>query len=59
MRYLQALWDQISVDPAALPVSESHLRFAEERLMRYREDPSRGHSAFDVLDRLTGDANSK
>jgi putative addiction module component (TIGR02574 family) len=52
VRYLQALWDQISEDPGALPVSESHLRLAEERLKRYREDPSRSHSAFEVLDRL-------
>jgi hypothetical protein len=59
VRYLQALWDKISEDPGALPVPESHFRLAEERLKRYREDPSRGHSAFDVLDRLTGDAKSK
>jgi len=32
VRYLQALWDQISEDPGALPVPESHLRLAEERL---------------------------
>jgi hypothetical protein len=32
VRYLQALWDQISQDPGTLPVSESHLRLAEERL---------------------------
>jgi hypothetical protein len=42
--YLQALWDQISEDPGTLPVPESHLRLAEERLKRYREDPSRAHS---------------
>ncbi len=61
VRYLQALWDQISADPGALPVPENHLRLAEERLHRYREGPSRGHSAFDVLDRLadTSDANAK
>lgn len=61
VRYLQALWDQISDDPGALPVPESHLRLAEERLKRYREDPSRSHSAFEVLDRLadTSSADSK
>ncbi len=32
VRYLQALWDQISEDPGALPVPESHFRLAEERL---------------------------
>ena len=52
LRYLQALWDQISADPGALPVPESHLRLAEERLRRYREDPSGAHSAFEVLNRL-------
>ena len=57
VRYLQALWDQISDDPCGLPVPESHLRLAEERLKRYREDPSRGHSAFEVLDRLADTAN--
>ena len=59
MRYLQALWDHISADPGALPVPESHPRLAEERLKCYREDPSRGHSAFDVLDPLTDDAKSE
>lgn len=44
VRYLQDLWDQISEDPGNLPVPESHLRLAEERLNRYREDPSRAHS---------------
>jgi len=42
--YLQALRDQISEDPSALPVPENHLRLAEDRLKRYREDSSRGHS---------------
>lgn len=44
VRYLQSLWNQISEDPGALPVPESHLRLAEERLKRYREDSSRSHS---------------
>jgi hypothetical protein len=59
VRYLQALWDQISGDPGALPVPESHLRLAEERLKRYSEDPSRGRSAFDVLDRLADTSDSQ
>lgn len=61
VRYLQALWDQISEDPGTLPVPESHLRLAEERLKRFREDPSRSHTASDVLDRLvdTSAADSK
>lgn len=57
VRYLQALWDQISEDPEALPVPESHLQLVEERLRRYRENPSRGHSAFEVLDRLADTSN--
>ena len=52
VRYLQNLWDQISEDPDNLPVPESHLRLAEERLKRYREDPSQSHPTFEVLDRL-------
>lgn len=53
VRYLQALWDQIAASPGELPVPESHLELAEARLNRYREDPSRGRSVFEVLDRLS------
>ena len=61
VRYLQALWDQIAEDPGTLPVPENHLRLAEERLKRYRQDPRRAHSAFEALDRLanTSSANSE
>jgi putative addiction module component (TIGR02574 family) len=52
LRYLQALWDQISEHPEENPVRESHLRLAEERLNRYRQDPSAARSAFETLDRL-------
>jgi hypothetical protein len=52
VRYLQALWDQISSNPDLVPVPESHLQLAEERLRRYREDPSTAKPAFDVVDRL-------
>jgi len=52
VRYLQSLWDQISEDPDNLPVPESHLRLAKERLKKHREDPSQSHSAFEVLDRI-------
>ena len=52
VRYLQALWDQISEHPDELPVPESHLQLAEERLRRYRENPSTAKPAFDVIDRL-------
>ena len=53
VRYLQALWDQISQHPGEIPVPESHLRLAEERLRRYRENPSSAQPAFDVIDRLS------
>jgi len=52
VRYLQELWDQIADSPGDIPVPDSHLELAEDRLRRYREDPSNARSAFDVLDRL-------
>ena len=53
VRYLQALWDSISERPSEIPVPESHLILAEERLVEYRRDPSRARPTRDVLDRLT------
>jgi putative addiction module component len=53
LRYLQALWDQISAQPDEIPVPESHLQLAEERLRRHRENPSTARSAFEVIDRLS------
>ena len=52
IRYLQALWDRIAERPGEIPVPESHLQLAEERLVEYRRDPSRAQPARDVLDRL-------
>jgi len=52
IRYLQALWDRIAESPGEIPVPESHLALAEERLAEYRRDPSRAQPARDVLDRL-------
>jgi putative addiction module component (TIGR02574 family) len=52
IRYLQALWDRISERPGDIPVPESHLNLADERLAEYRRDPSRARPARDVLDRL-------
>ena len=52
VRYLQALWDRIAEKPGDLPVPESHLQVAEERLAEYRRDPTRARSAYEVLDRL-------
>jgi putative addiction module component (TIGR02574 family) len=53
IRYLQALWDSISERPGEIPVPESHLTLAEERLAEYRRDPGRARPARDVRDRLT------
>ena len=52
VRYLQALWDQISANPGEIPVPESHLQLAEERLRHYRENPETAQPAFEVIDRL-------
>ena len=52
VRYLQALWDQISEQPDDIPGPESHLQLAEERLRRYRENPASARPAFEVIDRL-------
>lgn len=52
IRYLQALWDQIAERPGELPVPESHIEIAEQRLAEYRRDPSQARPAHDVLDRL-------
>jgi len=52
IRYLQALWDRIAERPGEIPVPESHLTLAEERLAEYRRDPTAARPARDVLDRL-------
>ena len=52
VQYLQDLWDRIAETPGDLPVPESHLQVAEDRLAAYRRDPSRARSAYDVIDRL-------
>ncbi len=52
IRYLQALWDRIAENPNQVPVPETHLQVAEQRLAEYRRNPDRAGSAYDVLDRL-------
>jgi len=52
IRYLQALWDRIAETPGEIPVPESHLALAEERLAEYRRDPRRAQPARAVVDRL-------
>ncbi|MBM4270222.1 MAG: addiction module protein [Deltaproteobacteria bacterium] len=50
--YLEALWDRIAEQPGELPVPESHLTLAAERLAAYRRDPGRAKSALEVVDHL-------
>lgn len=52
VRYLQALWDRIAENPDEIPIPETHLEVAEQRLAEYRRDPNNARSAYDVLDRL-------
>lgn len=52
VRYLQALWDRIAEQPGELPVPESHVLLAEERLAEYRRDPTRVRPPHEILDRL-------
>ncbi len=52
IRYLQDLWDRIAEKPGEIPVPESHLALAEERLAEYRRDPTHTRPACEVLDRL-------
>lgn len=52
IRYLEALWDRIADQPGELPVPESHLSLAAERLEEYWRQPGRAGSALDVVDRL-------
>ena len=58
VRYLQELWDRIAERPGELPVPESHLELAEERLAQYRRDSSHALSAYEVIDRLADRAKN-
>ena len=52
IRYLQALWDRIAENPSDVPVPQSHIELAEQRLAEYRREPNRARPAHNVLDRL-------
>jgi putative addiction module component (TIGR02574 family) len=52
VRYLQALWDRIAENPSEVPVLETHLEVAEQRLAEYRRNPDKARSAYEVIDRL-------
>ena len=53
IRYLQALWDRIAESPGELPVPQSHIELAEQRLADYHRNPTNARSAHDVLRRLS------
>ncbi len=52
VRYLQSLWDRIAENPSEVPVPETHIDLAEQRLAEYRRGPDRARPAHDVLDLL-------
>ena len=52
IRYLQSLWDRITASPGEIPVPESHIELAEQRLAEYRRDPSRALPAHQILNLL-------
>jgi hypothetical protein len=52
VRYLHALWDRISENPSEIPVLDTHLEVAEQRLADYRRNPVQARLAHEVLDRL-------
>lgn len=56
--YIQLLWDRLfdearETEIDELPVPESHLKLAEERLESYLRDPSRARSAYDIINELS------
>ena len=56
IEYLQALWDRVVDGECEVPVLESHLDVAEERLKAYRKAPEHAQPAFELLDRLAREA---
>jgi putative addiction module component (TIGR02574 family) len=52
IRYLQDLWDRIAETPSEIPVPESHIELAKQRLADYHRDPSRAQPGYDIIDRL-------
>ncbi len=52
IEYLQALWDQIAESHEGLPVRESHIALAEQRLATYRLAPNLARPAYEELDRV-------
>ena len=52
IEYLQRLWDRIAADESAVPVPESHLTLAEERLATYRANRDAAQPTSEMLDRI-------
>ena len=52
IRYLQDLWDRISVRPEEVPVPASHIALVEARLAAHRRAPGTAKPGYDVIDRL-------
>lgn len=52
IQYLQELWDRIAEKPGEIPVPESQIRLAEDRLAVYRRKPDQARPAYEVIDRL-------
>lgn len=46
------LWDRISADPDRIPVRQSHLDLAAERLAAHRANPAASEPAFEALERI-------
>ncbi|MCC7493934.1 MAG: addiction module protein [Fimbriimonadaceae bacterium] len=52
IEYLTDLWDRISVDPDRIPVPQSHLDLALERLAAHRANPEDSLPAIVALQRI-------
>jgi putative addiction module component (TIGR02574 family) len=52
IRYVQALWERIADSEAQIPVPESHLSLAQQRLADYHRDPTQARPAHDVPEHL-------
>ncbi len=52
IEYVMDLWDRILADPDRVPVRQSHLDLAAERLAAYRANPEAAEDAFEALERV-------
>ena len=46
------IWDELASDPDAFPPRGDHIKILQERLQRYRENPSDVHSWEEVKARI-------